>query len=52
MRKVFARLARNGTALAFVALAAIGVGVAVGAIPSNGQINGCFVSGMANRRKV
>jgi hypothetical protein len=45
MRKVFARLSRNSTALAFVALVAIGVGVAGAQIPSpDATIHGCYAA--------
>jgi hypothetical protein len=43
MKDVCARLSRRGAALAVVALAAMGVGAAVAAIPNaNGTINGCY----------
>ena len=42
MRQVFRRLSRRGAALAVIALAALGVGAAVAAIPSgNGTIRAC-----------
>src|SRR6476660_9064769 len=42
MRKVFGRLSRRGGALALLALAAVGAGAAVAAIPgADGTITGC-----------
>jgi hypothetical protein len=43
MRNVFGRLSRRSAALAVVALAAIGVGVAVASIPgTDATITGCY----------
>src|SRR5262245_21399630 len=53
MKKVVARLARSGTALAFVALAALGVGVAVAAIPAtDGIITGCYMKSTGGLRVI
>jgi hypothetical protein len=53
MKDVFARLSRRGAALALVALAAMGVGGAVAAIPgADGTITGCALRATGTLRVI
>lgn len=53
MKDVFSRLSRRGGALALVALAAIGVGVAAASIPGgDGTITGCYMKSTGGLRVI